>query len=274
MKLLVLLALLVLAHAWGPFTHQILGCAPDRQTCGKNPISRSFILGSSAPDALKFINPYYHSFDFADKLFNLARTSSSPSRDFDYLAFAQGYGAHLSEDYAGHHRNSILFPKYNHELEFAVDTLLWQRDAGMKFPTQYFDEQPESMRWLSEVVLQQILPPRNHTAPSPHEVREGLHDFDGLVRTEKAAIVLNVFAKGELVEFNAGNCHCAKYEGCIEPKVNANLDWSLDAASTWVRHKGEHPEKPCDAEVRRFVDAQFERYGGSICGVKQWHNTF
>ena len=106
--------------AWGPFTHQALGCQLLQAwgpQCYNTMASRSFVLGAAAPDAFKHTLPggvTLHTFEFAGSQLLFAQqyyTGLSP--DFDAVAYSRGFGAHLAADAVGHHSKGYLNREYD-----------------------------------------------------------------------------------------------------------------------------------------------------------------
>jgi hypothetical protein len=106
------------ACAWGPYAHQQFGLSQETVTPG-------FVSGCSAPDATKGLNETMHSLYFAAQLKNLARAN----RSAELVSFADGWACHLTHDLVGHHPAGFLNPAHDHDLELAVDALLFHAGA-------------------------------------------------------------------------------------------------------------------------------------------------
>lgn len=126
---------------------QLMGCSlvtqgPAGKECLESNSTSAFVMGNSSPDAVKGLG--LHSYEFAGALYLYALSlSEQTSRGeqltmgeypFDFpsaaVAFAAGFGSHMSEDTVGHHNDGYLTPAYDHPLELAVDTYEYKNYSG------------------------------------------------------------------------------------------------------------------------------------------------
>lgn len=242
----------------------------------------SLILGAAAPDYLKSLSVKLHSFEYAAIQYQLAeqqtrgRFMSAVNQDkFDPLGFALGYGMHLAEDLVGHYKTGVLTPKYDHPIEFAIDT--WAYATYMKhiqkFKTAYplpvfndiglefvYQAQQQFALWTRDNTPHNVFHAFNKT-----QVNDGVNDFEKKMLLEAAAVTLNFLWKEELVEMDF--CHAQSFEEA-ESHVLLSQQMCMDACNEWLSIASSSQisspssiKKLMQTKVTKIYDA----IGGSIC---------
>lgn len=163
----------------------------------------SFVLGASAPDAIKHLTSKFHTFRFATFQYQFALTQSQ-SQTFSPLAFSLGYGAHLAQDFVGHYPTGYLTPEYDHPIEIAADTYNYFahfKPLGYNsFPFQKFNaEAVDFVLRANEFYSRQ----NGTDFPVPFNrstIQKSISDFESLISIEAAAVRFNIFYKEESMD--------------------------------------------------------------------------
>eukprot|EP01102_Stenamoeba_stenopodia_P021574 TRINITY_DN8736_c0_g1_i1.p1 TRINITY_DN8736_c0_g1~~TRINITY_DN8736_c0_g1_i1.p1 ORF type:complete len:301 (+),score=58.08 TRINITY_DN8736_c0_g1_i1:77-979(+) len=202
---------------WGPYTHQIFGVhffdqseggeTPISACCGSTNVSVclwSYVLGGSSPDVFKDVSPQMHSLEFAGYQLLFAKTyENSPSSSFDALAYAAGFGSHLTEDAVGHYNGGFLNPEYDHPLELAVDTLLvknYSVAGNSDFVLQEFDD--DGIAFVVAATSYAASQMSGFVALNSSMVQQAISSFNSLTTEEKVLIDLNFSYELEIVKYD------------------------------------------------------------------------
>eukprot|EP00708_Paratrimastix_pyriformis_P004290 GAFH01003145.1.p1 GENE.GAFH01003145.1~~GAFH01003145.1.p1 ORF type:complete len:271 (-),score=29.03 GAFH01003145.1:152-964(-) len=261
-KLLVLALLVASVFAWGPFSHQSFACKQlGAQNCSASTSDRSFILGASAPDAMKSWKPELHDWGFAARQYHYSL--NVPATDaFDPTAFALGYGAHLAMDYAGHHQNGYLNPAKDHELEFAADSycvknyIPFTGTVEAFYPALFSAEARQF--WVP--ALQELT---GTTDPAP--IQAALDNFDKTLVEEAIAASLNFLYKQMMT--NDDFCHAATFDEATR-HFTTSAGWSVEAGRVWgktISSDSTDDGALARGNTQKWVDNVFVQCGGSIC---------
>ena len=214
LKRIALLTLLFAAPAlaWGPVTHQVFGCrltGDGSSVCFETAKDRSFVLGSSAPDAFKLYLPggrALHNLDFAAFQLRYAeRDPAAATPSFDALAYSHGFGAHLAQDSVGHQREGYLpgnvGAKRDHLHEAAMDTFLSDTLPG-GYESQRFSAFGDGAIDFSTAAIRAYGKQKGNShfaAVSREAVSKAMQSFDSLQSWERIASAVNLPYRREMV---------------------------------------------------------------------------
>jgi hypothetical protein len=255
----VTLALLVAtpARAWGPYTHQWLGCGvleTSGTRCFDSVGRRSLLRGSVAPDALKLYLPggaRLHRWDFAGHLHRFARERfRDGAADLDAVAFADGFGAHLAEDAVGHRNpDGYLTPRWNRQLEAAVDTWIVRTWGGQGFDYQsYAPVKRQVATLLADAIADwqrttgnAIRPPVTRAA-----LEAALDQFDALAVGEVGLLTLNAAYRTQMTRYDR---HGARTFKEAEAHLTRARTCAITAARAWQTAIRQPNATPARAEA-------------------------
>jgi hypothetical protein len=198
--------------AWGPVTHQVFACralAAYDSSCFATASGRSFVLGSSAPDAFKLYlegGRELHTFEYA--VFQLRYAQGNPgttTANFDAVGYSRAFGTHLAEDAVGHHSDGYLpsgtEATKDHLHEAALDT-----DQARAFPglyeSQRFAHFGESVIVFSTAAIRAYGKEKGSDQFSQvtrEVIVEAMRRFDRLETWEQIAIAVNLPYRREMV---------------------------------------------------------------------------
>ena len=198
--------------AWGPVTHQVFACrALDAydSSCFAAASERSFVLGSSAPDAFKLYlegGRELHRFDYA--AFQLRYAQGNPgttTENFDAVGYSRAFGTHLAEDAVGHHSDGYLpggvGATKDHLHEAALDT-----DQAKNFPglyeSQRFAHFGDSVVVFSTAAIRAYGKEKGNALfakVTPEAVAKAMRRFDRLETWEQIASAINIPYRREMV---------------------------------------------------------------------------
>jgi hypothetical protein len=134
-------------------------------------------------------------FEFAQSQINTSSSSSSSSSSFDILAFAAGYGAHLTEDDVGHYPSvGYLNPNYDHDLEIAVDAFLvksFNSNTSSSFDIVQFDSESMYFILLSTSAYPQLSNDTNFVPLNQTTIQDSVNAFNTLTTEEILLIDLD-----------------------------------------------------------------------------------
>jgi hypothetical protein len=258
--------LVIHVFAWGPLTHQTFSCHiqnVDRNaTCFQGFPMYSMTLGNGAPDSVKYLEPKFHSFEFAAWQYQFAK-SYPPTAQFKPIDFAIGFGYHLSQDVVGHHKNSYLSPQHNRWMQFAVDSRKVQTSKPDRNIFQWRRYNDDAIKFLYD---SNVFYANKNPSYKPHPIEK-------LAETVKAFDTV-IGAEVELARFNTGyKNQQMEYDPCKpsnEVEMEANFkrayEWSVLSSKYFLSliEKDENPRN-FDGLIHKFVDAMFARQNGTLC---------
>ncbi len=226
----------------------------------------SFILGASAPDSVKALSMRLHDYEFATLMYQFAKQQQNTS-SFDPVSFSLGYGFHLAQDFVGHFRTGYLNPKYDHEVEFAADTLLYQVYIRKLFPSSYpvalFNA--EAKQFITEA--NEYFSAHSSTPFTPFNssaISDSIDKFETTAKTESNLVVWNKVYKAELVAFNF--CKSKDLDVVLK-QLDLSVKWCQDASMQWVNLLNQAKVEPKDmtAQMSQFVESLYASHSGTIC---------
>jgi hypothetical protein len=244
------------ARAWGPYTHQWLGCGvlgTAGARCFDSVGRRSLLRGSVAPDALKLYLPggaRLHRWDFAGYLRRYARERyRDRAADLDAVAFADGFGAHLAEDAVGHQNpDGYLTPRWNRQLEVAVDTWVVRTWGGEGFAYQAFAPVARHVAaLLADAIADWPRTTHNKISPPPNRaaIQAALLQFDALATGEVGLLTLNAGYETQMTKYDR---HGAQTFPEAEAHLTRARTCAIDAAQAWLTAIRKRDATPARAE--------------------------
>lgn len=224
---------------------QLMGCSlvtqgPAAKECLESNVTSAFVMGNSSPDAVKGLG--LHSYEFAGALFlyalslteETARGYTRVPNEYPFefpsaaVAFAAGFGSHMSEDTVGHHNDGYLTPAYDHPLELAVDTYEYKNFSG-RYQFQDLADSDWAMQLIADASASQYA---NGTATVTFsQVEDEATDFKQTTDFEGLVIPFNVVYEDEMVRWdNYGATNWTE----AESHYYHSKKWCLYTAITWI----------------------------------------
>ena len=198
--------------AWGPVTHQVFACrALDAydSSCFAAASERSFVLGSSAPDAFKLYlegGRDLHRFDYAAFQLRYAQgNAGTTTENFDAVGYSRAFGTHLAEDAVGHHSDGYLpggvGAAKDHLHEAALDTEQARAFPGL-YESQRFAHFGDPVVVFSTAAIRAYGKEKGNALfanVTREAVAKAMRRFDRLETWEQIASAANIPYRRELV---------------------------------------------------------------------------
>eukprot|EP00047_Mylnosiga_fluctuans_P005303 m.239683 g.239683 ORF g.239683 m.239683 type:complete len:267 (-) comp13521_c0_seq1:99-899(-) len=260
-RVLAALMLATCAAAWGPVTHQILGCEFADCTSATN---GSFVLGKSSPDAFLTESDltWVHSFDFAAWMlaYGIQNEARYRTATFDPTQFSRGFFVHLIEDQISHHANGYLPAAVEPMLmlEYHVDALMYMNDT--RFDLHVFSN--DGLVFYTAALNNYASAINKTLNISLGKVRSLIDEYQDGLKSELKLFHLDNYKDGMV---KGDTCHYTTFDQAFE-HLQLSLLWGHAATVAWLSmaDSGVAPAASAAAIVK-YVDNQFAGHGGTSC---------